>query len=146
MSESYIRNIIRTTLRRILDWLDRSDAALPRAKKEHWYQKEFHFPPFINGIVSTVVLYVVLVLNTQATLLQALVLGLFVVVVVGLFITYLLRDQADLARNDDALALLAVLFFLALISMKTVSLLSIRFPWIMPFAAPVALMQASNLC
>ena len=51
----------------------------------------------------------------------------------------LLRDQAELARNDDAMALLSVLFFLALISMKAVAILSIRFPWIMPFAAPVAL-------
>ncbi len=139
MSNSSLRNFLRQTLHRILDWLDRSDAAMPRSKKEHWYQKEFHFPPFIIGGVATIVLYAVLVLNAQINIAQALVLALFVIVVVALFITYLLRDQPELVRNDDAMALLSVLFFLALISMKAVSILALQFPMIMPFAAPVAL-------
>jgi putative nucleotidyltransferase with HDIG domain len=139
MSNSALRNFLRLALRRALDWLDRGEAALPRSQKERWYQKEFHFPPVFIGGLATLVLYAVLVLNAQINILQAVVLALFVIVVVALFVMYLLRDQPELARSDDAMALLSVLFFLALISMKAVSILAIRYPWVMPFAAPVAL-------
>ena len=127
MSNSSLRNFLRSALQRSLDWLDRSAGALPRAQKQHWYQREFHFPPIIIGIVSTVVLYGVLVLNAQMTIPQALVLGLFVILVVALFVTYLFLDQPDLVKNDDAMALLAVLFFLALIAMRAVSIASLSF-------------------
>lgn len=139
MNKQSIVDFLRMVLRRWLDRLDRVDQGLPRAQKEGWHQKEFHLPPLAIGLTSAVVLYVVLVLNAQMSLPQALVLALFIVIVVALFTLYLYRDQPDLVKSDDAMALLAVIFFVTLIWIKLIAVLSLMFGWISLYATPVAI-------
>ncbi len=139
MNKKSMFDWVRSILRGWLDRLDRMEQTLPRAQKERWYQREFHLPPVIIGVGSAIMLYLVLVLNATLSVVQALVLAVFIVIVVTLFTVYLYRDQKNLVKSDDAMALLAVIFFVTLIGIKLTAVLSLRYEWISPLAAPVAI-------
>ncbi len=136
------RSFIEAVRRVLLGWLDRLDrmqTVSARAEAGRWYQREFHVPPIVIGVGSALLLYGVLLLNANLSPAQGVVLGLFIVIVMTLFAVYLHRDQADLVKNDDAMGLLAVIFFTTLIWIKVSMALSIKFQWISVYAAPITM-------
>lgn len=141
MSNNATLDFFRRVLRACLDRLDHLELGhtLPRSKKEPWYRKEFHLPPLVVGVTSSLILYGVLVFNADVSTTQALALALFVVIVIVLFTIYLHRDQKELVKSDDAMALLAVIFFTTMIWMKVVALFSAKYGWVSPYATPVAM-------
>ncbi len=138
MNKSSVVDFLRATLRRWLDRLDQVEPALPRTR-ETWYQHEFHIPPLIIGIGSAVLLYAVLLVNVDFSAVQAAVLAIFIAIVFILFTVYLQRDQKELVKSDDAMALLAVIFFTTLIWIKGVYVLEVKYEWISAYASPVAI-------
>ncbi|MCG3205464.1 MAG: hypothetical protein KCHDKBKB_02185 [Elusimicrobia bacterium] len=131
----FLQGVLRSWLERLED----INQTLPRAQRETWHQKEFHIPPLVIGLSSAVLLYGVLLVNTQMTLAQSLVLALFIMIVVSLFTVYLHRDQKDLVESDDAMALLAVIFFITLIWIKLIAVLTYMFDWLSLYATPIAI-------
>ena len=132
----FLRRVLKSLLERVESGDDNPSA---RAKPERWFQKEFHLPPVVVGVVTAMLLYSVLALNTELTGVQALGLAMFVSIVMILFTVYLHRDQKDLVKSDDAMALLAVIFFTTLIWIKIIAVLSIRYRWVTPYLTPIAL-------
>jgi membrane-associated HD superfamily phosphohydrolase len=134
-----LRDFLRSLLR---GWLERLDSQVEqksaRAKKERWYRKEFFLPPVIIAIVTPVILFGVLILNWALSISQIIFLAIFVLVLHGLLLVYLNRDQKNLVSNDDAMALLSVIFFITLIAIKVVSVYSLKYIWISPFLTPVS--------
>jgi putative nucleotidyltransferase with HDIG domain len=141
MTKQSITDLLRRLLTSLLRRLESAEEqpASARAKPERWYQKEFHLPPVIVGVTSSILLYAVLALNAELTGKQAFGLAMFVAILAILFTIYLHRDQKDLVKNDDAMALLSVLFFTTLIWIKMIALASLHYTWITPYATPVAL-------
>jgi len=140
MTKGPVSDFLRRLLTSLLERLEGdAGSGSARAKPERWFQKEFHLPPIIVGIISAVVLYSVLALNMELSATQALGLAMFVAIVMILFTVYLHRDQKDLVKSDDAMALLAVIVFTTLIWIKIVAVLSLRYPWVTPYLTPIAL-------
>lgn len=132
---SFLKSILSTWLER----LDRIEQTSARAQKDHWYEREFQLPPIMVGITATLLLYGVLLFNWKLTALQGVVLAYFVIIVVSLFTVYLHRDHEDLVKSDDAMALLAVLFFTTLIWIKLISTASVKYWWVSRYATPVTI-------
>lgn len=132
--KAYLRSLLQLCLER----LDRVEQKSARAKKERWYRKEFYLPPVIIAVIAPIILFCVLILNWALSLPQILFLALFVLVMHGLLLVYLKREQKNLVGNDDAMALLAVVFFLTLIWIKVISIYSMKFVWVSPFLTPVS--------
>lgn len=139
MNRNSLIDFLRVLLRRWLDRLEQVEPAPARKQREAWHQHEFHIPPVFIGIASTLILYGVLLLNVAFSALQALVLAFFIAIVVGLFTVYLVRDQRDLVKSDDAMALLAVIFFTTLIWIKGIATLSQNYQWVSIYATPVSI-------
>jgi hypothetical protein len=127
MSKRAVSDFLRRFLTSLIERIDSGEKpASARAKPERWFQKEFHLPPAVVGVTAAILLYGVLALNTELSGTQAVGLALFVAIVMILFTVYLHRDQKDLVKSDDAMALLAVIFFTTLIWIKVIAVLSIR--------------------
>ncbi len=140
MTKGPVSDFLRRLLTSLLERLEgETGSGSARAKPERWFQREFHLPPIVVGIVSALLLYSVLALNTELNGIQALGLAMFVAMVMILFTVYLHRDQKELVKSDDAMALLAVIFFTTLIWIKIVAVLALRFKWVTPYLTPLAL-------
>src|SRR4051812_23637710 len=133
-----ILEFIRRFLTRSLEKIERLETATPRAKRKAWYQIDYHFPPMVVAITSAIILYFVLWWNLDLTVVQSVALVIFVLLLVGLFSFYVSRDHAQLAKNDDAMALLAVIFFTDLFFIKFVALFSGQ-AWITPYITPISI-------
>jgi len=139
MTNPSLIEFIRKQLNRWLDWLDNLEQKSPRSQKQAWYRIEYHLPPSIVAVVSAILLYFSLFLGADLTLGQALVLTLFVAIMVSLFCVYMVRDHADLVKDGDAMALLAVIFFTTILLIKAVAFLSQKYYWLSPYATPIAI-------
>jgi putative nucleotidyltransferase with HDIG domain len=140
MTKRAVSDFLRRFLTSLIERIDSgAEPASARSKPERWFEKEFHLPPAVVGVTAAVLLYAVLALNAELSARQAIGLAMFVSIVMILFTVYLHRDQKDLVKSDDAMALLAVIFFTTLIWIKVIAVLSLRYHWITPYLTPVAL-------
>src|SRR4051794_25446048 len=131
-----VLEFLRRFLTKSLEKIDHLETTTPRSKRSLWYQIDYHLPPSIVAVTSAIVLYFFLWWNLDMTITQSAALVIFVVVLVTLFSVYLLRDHPKLARNDDAMALLAVIFFTDLMFIKAVALFVGQPAWVTPYLAP----------
>jgi putative nucleotidyltransferase with HDIG domain len=132
-------NFFRSALTRVVDWLDRLEQQTPRASEHAWHMREIHFPPVIIAIVSTILLYFSLFYGSNTNWAHAGLLGIFVILSVTLFTFYLKKDHIELAKSDDAMALLSVIFFTTVIFIKFVAIYSKSIPWLTPYATPISI-------
>jgi len=139
MSSGLSLNIFRRLLQKSLDWLDRVEKKTPRSQKSPWYRIEIHFPPIIVALVTTILLYLALYFHFNPSVIQALGLGLLVIIFVTLFSLYLAQDHPKLSQSEDAMGLLAVTFFLNLIWIITIHELAPAHTWLTPYATPLAI-------
>ncbi|MFN0117185.1 MAG: HD family phosphohydrolase [Elusimicrobiota bacterium] len=130
---------LKTTLTGLLEKLNQWEEASPRSKKNSWYRSEFHFPTWVVGLVSSILLYVALFLGGEFNVAQSLVLALFVLIVSVLFSVYLHRDQKTLVDNDDAIALLGVVFLFTLILIEVFAHFPKKVFHLSPYLTPISL-------
>lgn len=130
---------LRQLLKRGLERLDKIETATPRTQKKSWYQIEYHLPPFVVAVASTLVLYLTLLWGTEFSFSQLIALGVFVLLLVGLFVSYVVADHPALSKDDDAMGLLAVLFFTSLFFIKLISLFAGQPDWFSVYVTPVSI-------
>src|ERR1044071_1047834 len=128
---------IRDLLTKILERSNRDDTRTPRQKKS-WFHMEYHFPPAVVAVTSAILLYFAFCVGIELTGIELVSYGIFVIVLVVLFSFYMIQDHPKLARNDEAMALLAVIFFTTLLFIKLVALFSGKVPYLSPNLAPVS--------
>ncbi len=129
----------RSLLSRVVSWLDKVEERSPRAQGRPWHLKEIHFPPFIIALVSTALLFVSLFYGHEPSWIYVSLLGIFSVLSVSLFTIYLKKDQPQLAKSDDAMALLSVIFFATVVCIKAVSYFSVKNTWLSIYLTPVTI-------
>ncbi len=139
MSRNAASDAFRRFLKSILDRLEKNDSGSVRSKSEAWYQKEFHFPPMIVGVSAAILLFLTLLLSFDYTGRQATVMGFFIAICMTLFSIYLHREQTEVVHSDEAMSLLAVVFFVTLIWIMGICLASREYHWLTPYATPVAI-------
>jgi len=139
MSPKYSTNIFRRVLEWLLDWVDRMERLSPRSQKHLWYRKEIHFPSIIVAVVSSFILFFSLYSISTLELTQSAVLAFLVIIIVTLFSIYLRADHKKLTESEDAMALLAINFFISLIWIIGISQFSKGTWWLNPYATPVGI-------
>src|SRR5258706_3634762 len=137
MNQLLVKNL-RSFFSYCLSRLEQIENKTPRAKGQAWYQTEFHLPPAAVAVASTIALFFTLTFGIEPTLLQAFSMALFVIILVSLFSFDLTRDHPQLAKNDDAMSLLAVIFITTIFLIKLFSVLSQHYKWISLYGTPVA--------
>ncbi|MCB4756702.1 MAG: HDIG domain-containing protein [Elusimicrobia bacterium] len=130
----FLRNLMTQGLQKLSHWEQKP----PRARKRPWYRPEIHVPPLIVGIISTLIIFIALIYNLEPSTRQILALFTFVIILMSLFVYYLIRDHSDLAKNDDAMALLSVTMIFTLIWVVGLAHGSKRHPTISPYLTPVS--------
>ena len=129
---------LRSFLQRCVDALEKAEPPSSRLTPRSWYQIEYHFHPVVVALTSLLLLFGVLCWGVTLSLPQAIAYGAFSILLVVLFAYYHINDHPSLAKNDDAMALLAVVFMATLILIKIVAFYSKRFSWLSPYLTPVA--------
>jgi putative nucleotidyltransferase with HDIG domain len=129
----------RSALARLTSWLDRVEERTPRGQGRPWLLKEIHFPPIIIAFVSVCLLFISLFYGHDSSLMYVYLLAIFSIISVALFTYYLKKDHPTLAKSDDAMALLSVIFFSTIVCIKVVSYFDNKTLWISPYVAPVSI-------
>jgi len=132
-------NFLRSLMKRGLDWLERVESSPPRAQKPFLHQIEIRFPPVVVAIVSAVILYGTLFLFLSPSLKEGIALALVVVIFFTLLSFYLAHDYPKISKNEDAVALLSVNFFLTLIGIFFITKFSDKFDWLTPYLTPLGI-------
>lgn len=139
MIRTTVSEFLRRALSHSLDWLDRWEQRSPRAQKQPWYLTPVNLPPAVTAFVSTIFLFVALYYGTHPTWLQAMALGLLVLISMGLLIFYIQRDLPQLAKNGEAMALLSVVFFTTVLFIKFVAANLDKSRFLSPFITPIGI-------
>jgi len=122
-----------------IERLERIETKTPRAKKPAWYRTEFHLPPLGVGIFSALLLYGALWWGENLPLRQSLGLAIIVAILFLLVSLYLVAFHRPIARSDDAVGLLAVVFFTTILWIKIIPFFSDQFVWLSPYATPIGI-------
>lgn len=139
MSPKSSTHFLRRLLLKWLDWLEKFERKSPRSSKKYWFQVEIHIPPVVVAILSAILLWAVVCWGAQYHLTQLLSTAFLVILSVFLFCLYLTWDFPELARDDDATSLLAVIFFMSVFLIKFFTVFAEDLPWLTPYATPVAI-------
>jgi membrane-associated HD superfamily phosphohydrolase len=129
----------RSILAHITAWLDKIEEQSPRAQRRTWLLKEIHFPPIIIAFVSACLLFISLFYGHDSSIMYIYLLALFSILTVALFTYYLKKDHPTLAKSDDAMALLSVIFFATIVCIKACTYLSTKSIWVTPYLTPIAI-------
>ncbi len=139
MMTQTVIDLCKKCLAHTLLWLDAIEKQTPRLQKRPWYRTEIHIPPVIVGVVSAVIITTAISFSLDLSFTQILAMSLFILILMGLFIFYLIKDHADLAKNDDAMALLSVSIITTLFWIVGITFLSHQFKWVSPYLTPVCI-------
>lgn len=136
------KKIGRPFLLRVLIWSEKHDKKplSPRRKSESIFKKEIHIPTYVVAVVSGLALFIVLLLEVGLEPLK--IIGLiFLVILIVMFIRYyLVYNQPELARDDDAITLLGLITILIILGARGIKIVSLMpmFDWLSAYWTPVA--------
>jgi len=139
MAESALRKTLVHFLKSWLQKLEPEESISVRSTPKPWHQREVHFPPFIVTVISGTLLAVILFLSVNPSPSVLFALAAFVGLLLGFFIFYVRLDFPELARDDDAMSLLAFVCLLTILLEKFAMELHHAYSWFSPYAAPLAL-------
>ncbi len=105
-----IREFFRKGLVRLLIITEKSaDEAPPLPRSKRTLFRDIHIPPWATLLISSILLYAVLILILGLSLKTLIAMGLLVLLTVTLFVIYLRLDFPGLAQDDEAMMLLGTL-------------------------------------
>lgn len=107
-----LRESLRKILMRILILTEKSSAQKTSVRDESVMKRDIHIPPSIVAVLASLSLYGLLILEVGNSWPLILSLGIFVLVVLGLFIFYLKHDFPKLIADDEAMMLLGTIIIL----------------------------------
>lgn len=139
MTERSSVHFIKRTLTRWLEVLDRLEKSSPRAAKSRWYQIDYHIAPWVVAFISALILSGVLVWGNALTIYQNAAISAFAALFVFLLAVLVRSEFPDIARDDDASALLVVIVLTTVLWIKMGHYVSGKFPIVSPFATPVSI-------
>lgn len=139
MIKKPIIGFTRSVLARFVAWLEKIEERSPRAQGSPWHLKEIHFPPIIIAFVSAGLLFISLFYGHAFSWMYAGLLAIFVILSVSLFTYYLKKDHPRLAKSDDAMALLSVIFFATIVCIKVFTYGSGKIDWLSPYLTPISI-------
>lgn len=142
MFSRFWKKIGRPLLLRALIWTEKHEKKAPSPRKggESFLKREVHIPTYIVAIVSGLFLLYVLILAIGFEFFKITGLIVLVVLIISFMRYYLVYNQPELARDDDAITLLSVIvIFMVWVAygIKTVSVIP-SFQWLSGYWTPIA--------
>ncbi|MFH1379754.1 MAG: HDIG domain-containing metalloprotein [bacterium] len=142
MLTRFWKKIGRPLLLRVLIWTEKHDKKPPslRSSSESIFNKEIHIPTYVVAIVSGMALFIVLLLEIGLEPLKITGLVFFIVLIVTFIRYYLVYNQPELARDDDAITLLGVITILIILGARGIKIISLipMFDWLSVYWTPIA--------
>ncbi len=108
----FLREALRKFLMRVLILTEKRGAQKTSVREESVIKRDIHIPPSVVAALSSFFLYGLLILEVGRSWPMILSLGIFVLVVLSLFIFYLKHDFPKLILDDEAMMLLGKIIIL----------------------------------
>lgn len=128
-----LKDTLRKILLRALIWTEKRHTPAVREKLPFW-SREIHIPPLLIVSITVLMIFVLLLLETDPTAARILGIIMFLAASVMLFLEYFRKGSKELAGDNDAAMLLGLLAILSVITINIVKLT----PWLSPMIVPIS--------
>jgi len=122
-----------------LGWLNRLEKKTPRSEKTAWYKVDYHIPPLLSALLTTLLIFAVFCWSADFKIHHYLAVGFLTLLLTGLLGFYVVQEHPDIAKSDDASALLCFLLLATVLWIKALHIFSPQVHWFSPYSTPVAL-------